>query len=1008
MSDRATPRCFTTHTLGQLPALLTTIACLATGAGPLHATEPFLIDLRPVLNTSWEDDGIPGNGKGGWSDEGVNDLYLWPPFATGKGLHNGFPFEVVDGAQNNGKGVLMLAGKKGRAGLPEQVDVAVPKATGRYLYLLMNSVLGHPPMDDPNPVALTATLRYADGSAHDFPLREGIELAPWWTQAKKPFNNPPLISLVHLGENIIASGQFRVGVWATRLENPTPQLPVTGLLFRSHGLSVPCIFAATLSDVDYSSKATLPPTNSPPPAGYFDAKENIRQLALYNAARVAGFIQGVRDSTVLRADLVAITFDNALTRDNGYNRNPEITTRFHNPAHWTISSSDDPDFKMGRRPVAVGHKNFERYNGPVGTVPSEYLYWNEYYVRLPSPMKPGHQYTVAVDGMETGLINKIDIAYNDRGTISHAIKVNQVGYSLSGRERWAYLGWWAGSLGAIDYADLTAYEVVNEANDKTVKQGKIELRAAADLPSGENVYQINLSGIGAGRYHVVIPGLGRSETFRIGADATAEAGYHTFRAFFHQRCGHELKPPYSLANKPACHVECWESGFLVGNPEYKPKPGEAKRSFTGGYHDAGDYDVHPFDSGALGEPLMVFECHPEYFTDGQFNLPESGKGLPDILSEAKWALSFWLENQLESGAVPFGRGNDQDLWAWTFGDQNKRSPFGIVPPTNDSTPTYAAFAAQVSMLIRPFDKVYADRLLKSALRAMDYAWLQKPEPYPVVIDAKTKQPKVNRVEHAQILWALGECYRATGDAKLLTKIAEFFPLKNNAKHPTAIGIEAKTGHYLWPLARCSHPLPPAITTEARKILLDMADTTLRQTQESAYRLGTGKYLKASMWGGASAVHYGDILARAHALTKDPKYLDGLALNYDFHFGVNPPAATFVTGMGWNPPKRAEISRFLYYKWKAAHPEEDPLRNGGPPSLECTMVPGISVYGLGLPLWYYPTKTDPGGPWPLMHSHRDLWGNGSEHWNEFTLVQMIGPAATMTLYLAAEDHALAAK
>ena len=156
---------------------------------------------------------------------------------------------------------------------------------------------------------------------------------------------------------------------------------------------------------------------------------------------------------------------------------------------------------------------------------------------------------------------------------------------------------------------------------------------------------------------------------------------------------------------------------MVGNSAYTPKPGEAKHSFSGGYHDAADFDVETQHLRATADTLMVYESDPKYFTDRQFNLPESGKGIPDVLSEANWALKFWLENQLESGAVPLGRGNDCDSWAQTLGDQNKRCPFGILPPTPDSTPVYAAVAAQFSTLIRPYDKDLADRYIASARKA---------------------------------------------------------------------------------------------------------------------------------------------------------------------------------------------------------------------------------------------------------------------------------------------------
>jgi len=1056
-------------------ATLACIAWMGATGNAAYASEPVLIDLRPVLNTAWEDDGIPGNMAGGWTDEGVNDMYLWPPLTAGKGSIHGFPFDLVDPAKNAGKGVLLLSGKKGRWDLPEKVEVRVAHATGRYLYLLMNAALPvtgwqRGSETNPNPVALTVTLRYADGTMHDFPLREGIEIAQWKTTLIKPLHASPLLSLVHLGENLVQNGAARAGVWATRLENPAPEQPVVGLYFQSstNGLSVPCIFAATLSDADYSSAAICPaPTKDKPPAGYFDAKSKARDAALYLQMRCSGYIKGARESTVLRPDLVAITFDNALTRDLGNKTN--TTLLFHEPVRWMITSPDDPAYHEGKHPLEVGHKGFERYMGNL--LPGQNavnLYWNEFYLRFPTPMQSGWHYRMTVDGIETGrfdridfvstpprkrtvvpngvsLTNHVEFAYDDHNTITRALKVNQVGYSLSGKDRWAYLGWWAGSLGPVDYAAFPAFEVVDESSGKSVLQGKVELRApgrelhigdvgttnmpegnlkmlpprgkselgaTTDEPSGEIVYQLDLSKLAAGHYHLVVPGLGRSEAFRIGADATAEAAYHTFRAFLYQRCGQELGPPNApqRIKETACHTQCWESGYLVGNPAYTPKPGEARRSFSGGYHDAADMDVFALHLEAIADALMVYECDPKFFTDGQFNLPESGKGIPDILSEAKWALKFWLENQLENGSVPWGRGNDCDSWGQTLGCANwtqildpptNRRPFGILPPTPESSPVYAAVAAQVSTRMRPYDKDLADRLIASARRALDYALLEKEEPYPVRLDPKTKQAVLNKPDYVNIVYALGECYRATGDPKLAEKLATFYPYVKKQPH------RAWSARSLWPLLHCPYPIPPEIAADARKILLDDADGAVRRTYLPAYRMGNGNYddpvsaMWASIgWGLSMPGHFVAPLVYAHALTGETKYLDALALNYDFLFGVNPMGKSFVCGIGWNPPRRPEIAIWFYqtpageYIWHS-------------PSLALPVITGITVYGLAGEVPYYPTEKDSGGPWPLMHCHRDV-DRGQETYNEFTIHQTVGPTALMTLYLASRDHALAAK
>ena len=49
----------------------------------IFANKDFYVDLSPVANISREDDGIAKNGKGGWTDEGINDMFLYPPLPVG-------------------------------------------------------------------------------------------------------------------------------------------------------------------------------------------------------------------------------------------------------------------------------------------------------------------------------------------------------------------------------------------------------------------------------------------------------------------------------------------------------------------------------------------------------------------------------------------------------------------------------------------------------------------------------------------------------------------------------------------------------------------------------------------------------------------------------------------------------------------------------------------------------------------------------------------------------------
>ena len=92
----------------------------------IYAGETYFVDLTKVVNSDIEDDGISGNKKGGWSDEGINDMYIYPPLEFGKVNRYGYQFEILDPKKNDGKAVVMLKGQPSAQDKPAKVDIPIP------------------------------------------------------------------------------------------------------------------------------------------------------------------------------------------------------------------------------------------------------------------------------------------------------------------------------------------------------------------------------------------------------------------------------------------------------------------------------------------------------------------------------------------------------------------------------------------------------------------------------------------------------------------------------------------------------------------------------------------------------------------------------------------------------------------------------------------------------------------------------------------------------------------
>jgi beta-galactosidase len=146
-------------------------AVLATAllAGELRADDASFrtIDLRSVVNMDWRDE-VWGDGKGGWTDQGDNDMRA---VKVGKQTLLGVPLDLLDPAANGGKAVLTLGSKKFLAG-PRAATVPVrQKARGLYFLHAAAWSAGH---------MATYLVRYADGTRAEIPIRDKEEIMNWW------------------------------------------------------------------------------------------------------------------------------------------------------------------------------------------------------------------------------------------------------------------------------------------------------------------------------------------------------------------------------------------------------------------------------------------------------------------------------------------------------------------------------------------------------------------------------------------------------------------------------------------------------------------------------------------------------------------------------------------------------------------------------------------------------------------------------------------------------------
>ncbi|MEM6820811.1 MAG: glycoside hydrolase family 9 protein [Verrucomicrobiota bacterium] len=730
----------------------------------------------------------------------------------------------------------------------------------------------------------------------------------------------------------------------------------------------------------------------------------------------AGLIHGMIDIEMIRPDLLSVTVDGGIVPGgllaNGGSELGAMPEEIQKPEGFSIQCDDDPNYKSKTHPIAVDRASYEWFNSldaknkwPM--IAAGNVLRHDYYLKLPKPLASGNIYTVDVVGakVDARFTKKLEFHYDEAKTTTKAIKINQTSYAATASERYAYLGWWAGSAGTVDFSDYKTFQVIQDSDETRVLEGAITERSLNHELSGEDIYQMDLSKLEPGSYRILVPGLGSSEVFHVSGDPIFERFYHAARAFFHQRCGQELRPPWTAITREATHVQIHRDGAFTSESDttlngahmhatFRPITPEDNdvKTFRGGYHDAADFDTFAYHLPATAKLIMIYELYPEVFKDNQLNLPESGNGIPDVIDEALFGIHFHLEYQLPSGAVPLGRVNQCDARHQNLEGGKKGAPmppYGILPPARASTPTFAAAAAQLARVVQPFDEKKADRLLKAARKAFDYASERTPkqvweehttEEFPLVYHKKQEDLWIPR-----LVWAAGELLKTTGEQRYNDYIV--------ANHKKAIYWD-DFALPLWPYLQAD-AADPELQKEFREQLLRNnafgADKFVRKTSEGGYRMSNGDGTHVG-WGRAQGINNAEVLILAYALTKEKKYLDAVSFNADWHCGTNPISQTFMTSTGYRFPDRPEISYFLYKN----RIDDDPLDNA---------VIGIGIYGFGPPMRTYPglpKNVDEEKRWPLWRSWRDVWGNRAEIYSEFTINQTVGPAAMTYAFLYAED------
>lgn len=307
--------------------------------------------------------------------------------------------------------------------------------------------------------------------------------------------------------------------------------------------------------------------------------------------------------------------------------------------------------------------------------------------------------------------------------VNKNIKVDQFGY-LPGATKIAVISNpVSGYNNTAPFTPGAMYELKRYSDEVTVYSAAITQwnNGATHTQSGDKLWWFDFSSfVTPGKYFVYdATNNVRSYEFEIDNCVYKNVLKSAFKMYYYQRCGEDKKAQYAGAgwadNK--CHTNTLQDKDCR---LYNNNNVSTSKDLSGGWHDAGDYNKYVnFAFEPVLDLLLAYEEKPSVWGD-DFDIPESGNLLPDILDEVKVELDWLLRMQQSNGAVLSVVGVKNHATASPQSSDLAQRFYG--PATTSATfSTAAMFALGAISFKNAGQTAYSNILQTAAINAWNWA-----------------------------------------------------------------------------------------------------------------------------------------------------------------------------------------------------------------------------------------------------------------------------------------------
>ncbi|MCM1568029.1 MAG: glycoside hydrolase family 9 protein [Roseburia sp.] len=404
-----------------------------------------------------------------------------------------------------------------------------------------------------------------------------------------------------------------------------------------------------------------------------------------------------------------------------------------------------------------------------------------------------------------------------------------------------------------------------------------------DKDSGDEVYVADFSELRQPGKYSIQAGGETSAVFEISPEAYDKLFKDLMKAYYYLRCGCGLEERYAgrfVHDK--CHIRnavLWEERSTV-------------LEVNGGWHDAGDYGRYiTAGACALGHLLYAWQMVPETLGKVSLNIPESGGGVPDILSECRYELEWFLKMQAPDGGV-YHKLTTAMHAPFVMPEEDLEQLF-VFPVSSIATADYAAVCALAAEIYRKYDKEFAERLERAAHRAYD--WLRENPQFTGFENPK----ECNTGEYGEKndasnrFWAAAQMFALTGEETYEQDMRRL--LERRFPH-TAMGYGEIAGLGALGYLLCRWEKAADIKDGLLEDIRMEAERLCALSDKCGY--GVAMYSRDYCWGSnMNVMKNAMVLVAADYFLGGKKYREYAAKQLHYLMGTNALGISYVTGNG---------------------------------------------------------------------------------------------------------------